>query len=172
MNINDLLNIDEIDKQIITIIQQNPKLTHIKIAKKINRSQPTVGARLKKLETRGILQFQPGINFSKLDLYLAYVIVNAKDPKKVLEIIKRCPFMINAFRMSGNNNIYIIVACKELKKLDSIVNNYFRKNPDVFSVSTEIVTEFAKDFIFPINFKINNNQLTSKNNCKNCKFKK
>ena len=74
--ISEKLKLDEIDRQIITLIQEDPNLTHTQIAEKINRSQPTVGMRIKKLEKEGILQFQPGINFKKVDLFLATVELN------------------------------------------------------------------------------------------------
>ena len=41
--------IDEVDKSIIELIQKEPTLTHTEIAKKVNRSQPTIGTRIRKL---------------------------------------------------------------------------------------------------------------------------
>ncbi|MFX1386092.1 MAG: AsnC family transcriptional regulator, partial [Promethearchaeota archaeon] len=38
---------DDIDKRIVQFIQNDPTSTHTQIAKKINRSQPTVGMRIK-----------------------------------------------------------------------------------------------------------------------------
>jgi len=57
-----VFNIDQIDKNIIEIIQREPMLTHTEIAKKVNRSQPTIGMRIRKLEKAGVLKFQAGIN--------------------------------------------------------------------------------------------------------------
>jgi len=55
-----VFKIDEIDKNIIEIIQKDPMLTHTEIAKKVNRSQPTIGMRIRKLEKAGVLKFQAG----------------------------------------------------------------------------------------------------------------
>ena len=65
--ISEKLKLDEIDRQIISLVQKDPALTHTEIADQINRSQPTVGMRIKKLEKSGILQFQPGINFRRVE---------------------------------------------------------------------------------------------------------
>ena len=65
---------------------------------------------------------------------------------------KCCPFMLNAFRLSGEHNICILLASSDISKLDNIINYHFRSNPDVQAVSMEIVTEIAKDFILPIDF--------------------
>ncbi|MGQ4874551.1 MAG: Lrp/AsnC family transcriptional regulator [Promethearchaeia archaeon] len=166
------LKLDEIDRQIITLVQSNPNLTHTQIAERINRSQPTVGMRIKKLEKSGILQFQPGINFKKVDLFLSVVSISTKNPGEIMEMAKYCPFMLNAFRVSGEHNICILLASSRLDKLDKIVNYHFRKNPDVDKVSMEIVEDFAKDFIYPIDFDSELNEPNDFEGCGDrCKYR-
>ena len=150
--ISEKLKLDDVDRKIISLVQEDPGLTHTQIAEKIDRSQPTVGMRIKKLEQSGILQFQPGINFKKVELFLATVEVNTKDPTEILDMAKCCPFMLNAFRLSGEHNICILLASSKLEKLDAVVNYHFRNNKDVSMTSMEVVTEIAKDFILPIDF--------------------
>ncbi|MHA1294880.1 MAG: Lrp/AsnC family transcriptional regulator [Promethearchaeota archaeon] len=170
--ISEKLKLDDIDRQIITLVQENPSLTHTQIAEKINRSQPTVGMRIKKLEKAGILQFQPGINFKKVDLFLATVELKTNSPEEIMEMAKYCPFMLNAFRLSGEHNICILLASSKLSKLDNIVNFHFRNNPDVLGVSMEIVTDIAKDFILPIDFDSEINDPSLENGCgEKCKYK-
>ncbi len=165
------LKLDDIDRKIITLVQDDPNLTHTQIAEKINRSQPTVGMRIKKLEKEGILQFQPGINFKKVDLFLSMVELNTKRPDEILEMAKYCPFMLNAFRLSGPHNICILLSSSKLDKLDNIVNYHFRSNPDVNSVSMNMITEISKDFILPIDFKSEEHTPTLEEGCgANCKF--
>lgn len=75
-----ILGMDEIDKKIITLIQEDPSMTHSKIAKIIQKSQPTVGKRIKKLTDSGILKIQPGINFKNADISLVIVRLKTKNP--------------------------------------------------------------------------------------------
>ncbi len=166
------LKLDDIDRKIITLVQEDPNLTHTQIAEKISRSQPTVGMRIKKLEKEGILQFQPGINFKKVDLFLATVELSTKRPTEILEMAKYCPFMLNAFRLSGTHNICILLSSSKLDKLDNIVNYHFRSDPDVTSVSMNMITEISKDFILPIDFKSEEHSPTLEEGCGDkCKFK-
>lgn len=170
--ISQKLKLDDIDRQIITLVQEDPNLTHTQIAERINRSQPTVGMRIKKLEKSGILQFQPGINFKKVDLFLATVEINSSNPEEIMEMASCCPFMLNAFRLSGEHNICILLASSKLDKLDAIVNYHFRKNPEVSSVSMEIVTDIAKDFILPIDFDSEHHEPNEEVGCgEKCKYK-
>jgi len=170
--ISQKLKLDDIDRQIITLVQEDPNLTHTQIAERINRSQPTVGMRIKKLEKSGILQFQPGINFKKVDLFLATVEINSSNPEEIMEMARCCPFMLNAFRLSGEHNICILLASSKLDKLDAIVNYHFRKNPEVSLVSMEIVTDIAKDFILPIDFDSEHHEPNEEVGCgEKCKYK-
>lgn len=170
--ISEKLKLDEIDRQIISLVQENPALTHTEIATKINRSQPTVGMRIKKLEKSGILQFQPGINFRKVDLFLATVEIQTKNPEEIIDMARFCPFMLNAFRLSGAHNVCILLASSKLEKLDSIINYHFRNNPDISSVSMEIIIDIAKDFILPIDFDSEEHNPSMENGCGDkCKYK-
>jgi DNA-binding Lrp family transcriptional regulator len=129
--------------------------------------------RIKKLEKNGILQMQPGINFRLVNIHLATVELNTKNPKEIFEMAKCCPFMLNAFKLSGDHNICILLASSELTKLDTIINYHFRSNPDVQSVSMEVVTEIAKDFILPIDFSSDDHDPTIENGCGDkCSYRK
>jgi Lrp/AsnC family leucine-responsive transcriptional regulator len=146
------LKIDEIDQNIIKIVQKEPNLTHTEIAKKVNRSQPTIGMRIRKLEESGILKFQAGINLRTMDLCLARVELQTLDPTEILGIVKKCPFMLNAFRISGTSNLSILLVSPELNLLDNIVNTHFRKNPNVTNVHIDIITDIINDFVLPFDF--------------------
>ena len=163
--ISEKLKLDEIDRQIISLVQKDPALTHTEIADQINRSQPTVGMRIKKLEKSGILQFQPGINFRRVDLYLATVELKTKNPDEIIEMARYCPFILNAFRLSGDHNISILLASSKLEKLDNIVNYHFRNNPEISTVAMEIIIDIAKDFILPVDFDSEHHDPSIKNGC-------
>ena len=164
--------LDEIDKKIITLLQNKPSLTHTQIAKKINKSQPTVGIRIKKLENKGILKFQPGANFKKVDLILATVELDTKSPSNVLDMVRFCPFMLNGFQLTGDHNIFILLVSSELERLNNIVDYHFRNNPEVKFVSMEIVTDIAKDFIFPLDLESDKLNPTKINGCgEKCTYK-
>ncbi|MFX1256342.1 MAG: Lrp/AsnC family transcriptional regulator [Promethearchaeota archaeon] len=169
--ISEKLKLDEIDRKIITLVQEDPSITHTQIAEKINRSQPTVGMRIKKLEKSGVLQFQPGINFKKVEVFLATVELSTNEPDLIMDRAKYCPFMLNAFRLSGEHNVCILLASSNLEKLDSIINYHFRNKPEIAMVSMEIVTEIAKDLVLPIDFDSEENEPTLENGCgAKCKY--
>jgi DNA-binding Lrp family transcriptional regulator len=143
------IKIDEIDREIINLIQEKPTITHTEISTKVDRSQPTVGLRIKKLEDMGILQFQAGVNVKVADLVFARVEIQTNNPQKIISLVKKCPFMLNAFRVSGSSNLSILIANSRLDHLDKIINRHFRNNPNVLTVHMDIITEVVKDFVLP-----------------------
>ncbi len=145
-----IFRMDDIDKKIITLIQEDPGMTHSNIAKVIKKSQPTVGKRIKKLRDSGILKIQSGINFKNADISLVVVHLITKNPQNLFEMVKRCPFMLNAFNLSGEYNISIFLASSDIRQLNDVVNNHFRANSEVQKVSMDIITNIAQDFILPM----------------------
>ncbi len=151
--LNKSMKIDDIDQMIVTIIQSDPNITHNEIAEKVHRSQPTVGIRIKKLVDIGILDYQAGLNLKKSNIYFANVNIQTKYPNKITEIIKGCPHMIYAFRLSGLRNFQILIAGSKIQELDMIVNYHFRTNPIIHFVSMEIVLDILNDLILPVDLK-------------------
>lgn len=149
-----MLKMDEIDRNIIQIIQEEPNLTHTQIAKMVNRSQPTVGMRIKKLEEAGVLKFQAGINIKSTDLILARAEIETNNPENIENLVKKCPFMLNAFRQSGTSNISVLLVAFKLQDIDDIVNTHFRSDTDVKKVVVEIFTGVVKDLVLPFNLNI------------------
>ncbi len=145
-----ILKIDDIDKKIIMLIQEDPSMTHSKIAKVIKKSQPTVGIRIKKLKDSGILKIQSGINFKNADITLVVVHLKTKNPQNLFEMVKRCPFMLNAFKLSGEYNVSIFLASSDIRHLNDVVNNHFRANSEIQKVSMDLITNIAQNFILPM----------------------
>jgi len=146
----EVAKIDEIDRNIIQIIQEDPSLTHTQIAKKVNRSQPTIGMRIRKLEEMGVLKYQAGVNIKSADLVLAQVQVQTLNPERIISLIKKCPFLLNGFIISGTSNISVLIAAYELQNLEQIVNFHFRSKGDVTKVTMDIITNVVNDFVVPI----------------------
>ncbi|TFF95054.1 MAG: Lrp/AsnC family transcriptional regulator [Promethearchaeota archaeon] len=145
-------SLDHIDRKIVEIIQEQPNLTHTKIAKKVNRSQPTVGMRIKKLEEAGILEYQAGLNLKKVDIQLAKVTFQTENEEKISSIIQQCPNLIHAYKVSGEDNFLVVAGCESFKDLDKVVNYHFRSDPEVRNVRMEIFSDIINEFVLRVEF--------------------
>ncbi|MFO8017266.1 MAG: AsnC family transcriptional regulator [Promethearchaeia archaeon] len=143
-------SLDEVDKKIIELVQKNPQMTHTTIAKKVDRSQPTVGLRIRRLKDSGLLQFQAGTNVTKSDDQLAKVEIRTNAPEKFEKIIRNCPFMVHGFRLTGDYNFSIIIIGSSVKELNDVIEIHFRKDPDVDLVRMNLITNYINDLILPV----------------------
>jgi len=165
---NEKLGLDDRDNTILSLVQKNPDISQEEIAKKIKLSQPSVGARIRKLQQKGILTSINGVNFRVVNLSLAKVDVNATDTAAIIKEFKDCPFFINALITSGRHNLCLLFTATDLKRLEGIVNYHLRGNPKVKDVELNIVISTAKDFILPLNIDYENKrQICCEQQCKN-----
>ena len=166
---NKKLDLDDRDTTIISLLQNNPSVSQEEIAKKIKLSQPSVSARIRKLQQKGILHTATGVNFKDVDLHLAKVDVNSTDTSATIEEFKDCPFFLNALVTSGQYNLCLFFVATDLKRLEGIVNHHLRSNDKIKTVEMNIVIGTAKDLVLPLNVDYENKkQVMCKQNCKTC----
>lgn len=150
---NEILYMDEIDKKIVKILQNRPNISHTDIAKKVNRSQPTVGLRIKRLMEAELLDFQAGINIKKSKNILVRVDMQTNKPDTIFQIAKKSPYVLNAYKVSGLKNVELLLTGPNLKTLDEFINLHFRKKTLVKKLSIKVITNILNKFVIPLNIK-------------------
>jgi len=148
------LDIDGDDRKILSLVQKNANITQAEIAATINKIQPAVGARLLKLERKRLLSTQFGINLSATRIPMALVRMYAKHSKEILKSIECCPNVLNAFTTLGRTNITVILAGSSIEKLEDIVEQHFRSNPEIKHVEMAVVMEPINETILPVDLSI------------------
>ena len=165
---NEKLDLDDRDNTILSLLQNNPSISQDEIARKIKLSQPSVGARIRKLQQKGILHTINGVNFRVVDLSLAKVDVCTTNTTDIISEFKDCPFFVNALITSGKYNLCLFFTATNLKRLEGIVNYHLRGNPKVKEIELNIVISTAKDFIHPLNIDYENKkQISCEQHCAN-----
>lgn len=150
-----ILDLDEIDQQIMDIMQKNPDITHTRLAELLNRSQPAIGARVKRMKENGLLVNTTGIDFFHPQiaqvLKLMMVLINTEDVDAIFRIAEDCPYVINALKSSAVNNVVVFLACSSIKRLDQIIDQHFRCKSYVRRVEANIIMDISHQLIFPVN---------------------
>ncbi len=166
---NEKLGLDDRDNTILSLVQKSSNISQEEIAKKIKLSQPSVGARIRKLQQKGILHNVNGVNFRIVDLNLAKVDINATDTTAIINEFKDCPFFINALITSGRHNLCLFFTATDLKRLEGIVNHHLRGNPKVKDIELNIVISTSKDLVLPLNIDYENKkQVNCEQHCRDC----
>jgi len=143
--------IDEIDRKILSLIQENSRMTMVEIARALGKiSKVAVSYRLKKLEDRGIIErYFAKLNPEKLDrgyLVISRASCSVKGKKEiaVTQRISRLPGVQSVYGIFGDYDILFVartVNKEAAKKLLDKVNEI----PGVTSSNTIVAHTVVKE---------------------------
>ncbi len=139
------IKLDELDKKILALLQENARWTYKEIAQKINLSLTPVHDRIKRLESEGVIEKYVGIlNKNKLGLGLTVysqvtIIRQTKEVSEIFdEAIKKLPEVVECNFVSGSFDYLLKIVVPDMEsyhnfhqmKLSlipgvSLINSYF-----------------------------------------------
>ncbi len=128
----------------------NPDVSQEEIGDKIELSQPSVAARVRKLKESGAIENHTGVNPLKMGLSMAKVDVSTNDAQAILDVFKNCPYFANGFIISGKHNLCLLFIGENISTLEAIVNTHVRANSSVSAVEFNIIINAEKELVIPI----------------------
>ncbi|MBD3216155.1 MAG: winged helix-turn-helix transcriptional regulator [Candidatus Lokiarchaeota archaeon] len=143
----ELIDVDDLDKSILTLFQKDPEITHSEIADKVGLSQPAVGARIKRLKESGILEHNYGINLRNIKSKIVRIDISSGDSISLLEEVKSKQNVIFAYRMIGNINLTIWVVAETWDEVEEFTKNYIRNIDNTRIVNMNVISAFGKGSI-------------------------
>ena len=142
------IEIDEYDKQILELLQDDAKMTIKEISNKTGKSQTAVRERIKKLEENLIKKYTAIVDCRYLgyrEMVMASLRVNSSQP---LEEIKSQVDGLNeikyAYIVTGEYPIFLMFKCLGHDQAMQVIDK-LRKLPGVEEVKTEIVLDRIKE---------------------------
>ncbi|MFP3165367.1 MAG: Lrp/AsnC family transcriptional regulator [Acidianus sp.] len=122
--------LDDVDRKIISILQQDSRISFSRLAKMLNLSESTIHMRIKRLREAGVIRgFCVDVDLDKVGMnVLAFVLLKA-DPKKYEDILRKLAEIKEVFEIYDVTGEYyallkVRVSDKEelAKVLDKIGN--------------------------------------------------
>ncbi|ERM81383.1 transcriptional regulator [Rhodonellum psychrophilum GCM71 = DSM 17998] len=140
-----ILDIDNVDLKIISLLNDDAKTPYTEIAKKVFVSSGTVHVRMRKLEEMGIVKSATlNIDFSKLgydiSAFLGIYLEKSSLYDNVIENLKQISEVINAYYTTGNYSIFAKIICKDTNHLRTVLDN-IQKVDGIDRTETLIVLE-------------------------------
>jgi len=140
------MEIDEIDRKILSVLMHNAKLPYTEVAKEVHVSGGTVHVRMKKMEEMGIIKgFQLVIDPAKLGYditaYLGIYLEKSSYYEEVIEAFREIPEMVSAHYTTGNYSIFARIICRDTKHLLEILHNKVQKISGIQRTETFISLE-------------------------------
>ena len=153
MNAN--LEIDKIDRDIISILMDDAKTPYSEIAKRIVVSGGTVHVRMKKLEHMGIIQGSTlVINAAKLGYgltaYLGVYLNRGGIYNQVIVELEQIPQVVEAHYTTGVYSIFLKLICRNTKDLRDVLNDKIQTIEGV--QRTETILSLEESIKRPLQF--------------------
>lgn len=130
---------DQIDRKLLAILQQNARMPLKAIAAQVFLSAPAVSARIEKLEAQHLIQgYHARIDQQKLGYHITAFIsleLSAQQKPEFYPFIAGCPNVMECNCVTGNYSMLIKVAFPTTQELDQFIGQLQRFG----NTSTQIV---------------------------------
>ena len=118
--------IDDIDKEILRMLQDNARVSFRKIAKKLNVSETTIFMRVRKLLRKKVIKrFTAIVSPEMLGKNITAFVLITADPKKlqtVLEMLSKIDDVYEVYDVTGSYYVIVKVRTEDQKKLTKIID--------------------------------------------------
>lgn len=142
--------IDEMDRRILSLLQQDARLPNAEIARRVGMAPSATLERLRKLEERGVIQgYEVRLDPRKLGLGLtAFIYVKAQDKQGEVETgerLKQHPNVLEVHHIAGEDCYLVKVRATDTEDLGRMLRSDFTGMPGVSSTRTTIVLGTLKE---------------------------
>ncbi len=133
--------LDDIDRKILTILQQDGRLSGADIGRQVNLSQPAVSARIQRLERQGVIKgYTAVVDPTQVGLTIHAVIrlrtTHARIPE-ALALFRDLPELTAAYRLTGEDCFLLHIHTPDTATLQRVVDKVGRLGP----ASTSLVLD-------------------------------
>ncbi len=126
---------DDIDKNLISILQKNGRTSLSDMGKKLGMSHVAVSKRLDKLVGSNLVQITAGVNTESLDtkiFFMGLETENMEVAERIKEVYKNCPRLVMFAPVTGRYNIFAVMIAEDTWSLESIIGTCsIRTDPGV-----------------------------------------
>lgn len=118
--------IDNLNWKILKCLQRNSRLSNTAIGKEVGISSPAVSERIKKMEDSGIIEgYFTSLSYFDVGYQLKAIITIRAFMGKLkpfLEKVKTFDEVINCYRITGHENIVMVVIFKNQRHLEQFID--------------------------------------------------
>ena len=142
--------IDEVDKKILSVLYQEPNVSHTELSKRLKISQPAVSARMHKLEKEGVLTHIIGTDIKKTTIFLAKLDLSTDNVEEILKFLDKCPLYLNSFLTSGRFNMTVLLVAENIRSIMSCVDSHWRKSLPAKNIEFDLIVTPVRPLIVPM----------------------
>lgn len=136
-------NIDDIDKQIMQLLQQNGRMAVSQISKQISMSQPSVKERITKLEEKKVIAgYSAVFNLREMDRgTTSFILVKTEQCQEIIDFCREAREVTDLYRISGDFNYLLKVQTSSVEELAEFQDSLARLGPSKSLISLKNILE-------------------------------
>ena len=115
---------DKIDKQIVSILQENAKVSMKELAAAVHLSSPAVIERVRKLEEQNIIEgYHAHVSLKKMNRPISAIILyESKDCKALASFCHTHPDVLECYRVAGEISYIVRLATHSVETLEQFID--------------------------------------------------
>lgn len=146
------MHIDEFDRRILRLLQEDGRLTNADLAARVNLSASQCSRRRIRLEDEGLIRgYRAQLDREMLGLDIVNIISvtlnthNRDNARRFAQLVSGLPEVIEAYSLTGEMDYFIKVVTPDLKGLSAFVNDVLLPHESVQHVKSAIVLNTLKE---------------------------
>jgi Lrp/AsnC family transcriptional regulator for asnA, asnC and gidA len=143
--------LDDIDKNIIKILQENAKTSYREIQDMLGISIGTIHNRISRLEKSKIIEgYTIKLNNEQLGFKLTFLIriqIDGKHTQEILEKITKKPEVCSVFHISGEQSAELICRFKEAGDVHNFITELNKEDYVTKTISNMVLKEYKNSSI-------------------------
>jgi Lrp/AsnC family transcriptional regulator, leucine-responsive regulatory protein len=145
-----MINLDETDREILRLLQENARLSNAAIARRVGMAPSAVFQRLRKLEERGVVRgYSSRLNARALGFGLvAFIMVQTRDNSPEYDtgaLLSALPQVQEVHRVVGEDCFVVKVRVHDTDELAELLEHRIQVIPSIASTRTTIVVKTLKE---------------------------
>lgn len=132
------MEMDKLNWAILTVLQENSRLSFAEIGRQVGLSAPAVAERVQKLEDAGVIKgYGVSLDLSKLGYTLQALIsfkAHAGKLPRFLQLLQTKPEVRECYRVTGSECLVMKVAVQQAQDLEQLINLFVEYGEPTTSV--------------------------------------
>lgn len=130
---------DDINRKILSLLQEDSRTSYVDIAEKLGISEGTVRNRVEKMQSKGIIE-KFTVKFGEEEMLRAFVMVRLSTDADVSKLVKKFPEDFDIFEIAGDHDLLAEIHRANASEINEAVDA-IRSLDGVISTKTYMVLD-------------------------------
>lgn len=146
-----VIKLDEIDKKILNILQDNGRITNAQLASEVGLSPPPMLERVKKLEKNGIItKYVAQLDYKKIDkstmvfVSLSLARHRIKSIDQVNHEILQLPEVLECYHIAGEQDYLLKIVVKDVQEYEQFILKKLAQISAISKIKSYVVLSTVK----------------------------